>query len=97
MRKATLLLATLALIFPASVRSDQPNANPRYVFEVSLADTLPIQLSPRIHLLAPKNRDLVMCFDCMRDLEPASFTFSLDQDDWTLVPICAKPFAVCFN
>ena len=95
MRKATLLLATLALIFPASVRSDQPNANPGYVFEVSLADTLPIQLSPRIHLLAPKNRYLVTCFDCMPDLEP--FAFSLDQDAWTLVPICSEPFLVCFD
>lgn|GEM_PF-6266369 len=97
MRKTALLLGILALCFSASVRSDQPNANPRYVFEVSLTDTLPIRFSPRIHPLAPKDRYLLMCFDCMRDLEPGSFAFSLDQDAWTLVPMCAEPFAVCFN
>ncbi len=90
MRKTALLLGMLALIFPPSVRSDHPNANPRYVFEISLADTLPIQLLPRIHFLAPKNTDLVGCF-IGRDLETASFTFSLNQDDWTLLPIGNQP------
>lgn len=85
------LVAVLGLICPASVRSELPNPDPTHVFEVRLADTSPIQLSPRIHFLAPKDRDLVICFDCMRDLKPASFTFSLNQDDWTLVPIGNPP------
>lgn len=97
MRKIALVLGTLAAIFPASVRSELPSADPRHVFEVSLADTFPIRLSPRIHFLAPKDRDLVICFDCMRDVKAASFTLSLNQDDWTLFPICHELEVVFFD
>jgi hypothetical protein len=96
MKKAALLLGTLALIFPASVRSEVPSIDPKFIFEVSLVDPFPIKLSPRIHFLAPKNKDQVICFDCMPDLRPALFTFSLDQDDWKLIPICDQPSMTVF-
>jgi hypothetical protein len=83
MRKVALFLGTLALAFPAVIQSEQPNPDPEYVFEVGLSDDLSIHLLPRM-FFALKNVSMRSCFDCGPDVEPVSFTLSLNQDDWTM-------------
>lgn len=87
MKKAALLLGTLALVFPVPIVSSYgpPSVDPRQVFEVSLADDYLMHLSPRSHfLLAP--RQSVYNFDGFQLLNSESFTLSLRGDDWISLP-----------
>lgn len=84
MRKAALLLGTLTLIFPVSIRSSELHSNPSHVFQVNLADDFPIRLSPRIHFSVPEKSDQVSGPDSY--LGMAAFKFSLGEHHWIRLP-----------